>query len=232
MKTNEAIDFHDRRATQFDRKYTSSTAFMERFRVWIDLFRRHIKPEDQVMDLGCGAGIFSHYLAAAGCTVIGIDGSAAMIALCNQKKTAPAVRFVRQILPLAEPGDYNPQDVIIMSSLLEYIADADQLLDQARTLLRPNGLLFVSIPNKTSIYRRVERLLFRLTGQPRYVAYSRNSSTADAFTQQLISLGFEVVEMAYFSSHDPVSRIIKPFVARRYTNSLLVVVGRKNGLTT
>lgn len=227
MNSQSAIEFHNQIAAQFAQKYTSSTAFSERFRVWTDLFGQYIKPTDRVLDLGCGSGIFSHYLAQKGCQVLGIDGSQAMIDLCIQRKTSATVRYVQQSLPLADPSLYRHQDVVIMSSLLEYIEDIQQMLQQVNDLLRPTGLLIVSMPNALSIYRRAERILFWLTGYPRYYTYTHNRSTEVVFTQHLISKGFNVLETVYFSGHDPISRILKPLLARQYTNNLFVIVCRK-----
>ncbi len=229
MNENSAIDFHNQIAAQFARKYKSSPAFGERFRVWTDLFRQYIRPTDRVMDLGCGSGVFSHYLAQKGCQVLGIDGSRAMIDLCNQRKTARNVQYVQQSLPFADPGQYDQQDVVIMSSLLEYVAETELMLLQVKDLLKPNGLLIVSIPNALSIYRRAERILFWLTGYPTYFIHTRNRPTEATFRQQLTSRGFDLLETVYFSGHDPISRILKPFLVKQYINNLFVVVCRKRG---
>ena len=227
MSSKSAIDFHGEIAEQFDRRYESSIAFLERFNVWTNLLDQYVNPVDRVLDLGCGSGIFSNYLAEKGCIVTGIDGSEAMIALCNQKKTGVNVHYVVQSLPLSYPANYVPQDVVIMSSLLEYIPDMEQMLQQVRDLLKPNGLLIISIPNQLSLYRRVERRLFRLTGWPAYFAYIRHSSTEAIFSRHLSELGFDRIEATFFSSHDPISRLLKPFLTRQYVNNLFVGVYRK-----
>lgn len=227
MSSTAAIDFHGEIAQQFDRRYESSIAFLERFRVWTNLLDQYVNPIDRVLDLGCGSGIFSNYLAEIGCIVTGIDGSEAMIALCNQKKTVVNVRYIVQSLPLPNPMKYARQDVVIMSSLLEYMDDMGQMLQQVRDLLKPNGLLIVSIPNQLSLYRRLERRLFRLTGWPAYFAHIRNSSTEATFARHLSEVGFDKIETTFFSSHDPISRLLKPFLARQYVNNLFVGVYRK-----
>lgn len=227
MPVDNAIDFHNAIANQFDRKYESSAAFLQRFRVWTDLFDRYVKITGYVLDLGCGSGVFSQYLAEKGCRVIGIDGSAAMIALANQKKTSANVQYVRQTLPLADPTMYEQQDVVIMSSLLEYLNDTEQILQQVSNLLRPNGLFFVSMPNRLSLYRQIERILFQLTGYPAYFAHLRQRSTEVRFTRQLINSGFNVLQTVYFSSQDPVSRMLKPVLPKQYVNNLFVMVCRK-----
>ena len=232
MSGNSAIDFHDQIAAQFARKYDSSVAFGERFRVWTGLFRRYIRSTDHVIDLGCGSGIFSHYLAQKGCQVLGIDGSKAMIDLCNQKKISDNAQYRQQALPFTDPGQYNQHDAIIMSSLLEYIAEPALMLQQTNDLLKPNGLLIVSLPNALSIYRQTERMVFWLTGYPTYLIHTRNRSTEAAFGQQLTYSGFDIIETVYFSSHDPISRTLRSWLPKRYTNNLFVMVCKKRGAWT
>ncbi|MCC5613458.1 class I SAM-dependent methyltransferase, partial [Nostoc sp. CHAB 5834] len=116
-----AITFHNDIATQFDHKYESSAAFGERFRVWTDLFDRYIPPSHKVLDLGCGSGVFSDFLAKKGCIVTGVDGSEKMIAICRQKNTSATVSYIVQPLPFSKSDAYPEQDAIIASSVLEYM---------------------------------------------------------------------------------------------------------------
>ncbi|GAB3572198.1 hypothetical protein GCM10027578_31930 [Spirosoma luteolum] len=224
----DAIWFHDTIAARFDSRYEASRAFGERYRVWTALFDRYVAPTDHVLDLGCGSGIFSSYLAGRAASVTGVDGSAEMIRLCHQKPQAANLRYVQQRLPLADPAGFNGKDVVIASSLLEYIDDLPALLTQMHALLRPGGLLIVSMPNRTSGYRRLERHLFSLTGFPRYFAHIRHVATPDTFAQLLQRFEFEAIETAYFSSYDPLSRLLKPVAPRPYVNNLFVGVYRRS----
>lgn len=227
MNHKNAIDFHNDRALEFDNRYELSKAFQERFHVWTELFDRYITATDRVIDLGCGSGIFSNYLAQKGCVVTGIDGSEAMIALCKRKRTSTTAQFAVSILPLKTLTHFPVQDVVVMSSILEYLGDMAGMLEQARLLLKPNGLLLVSIPNRTSLYRNVERQVFRLLARPVYYRYIRNTATETTFNQQLVESGFTPVETIYFAGHDPISRVLKPFLAAPYVNNLLVGVFKK-----
>ncbi|WP_338875067.1 class I SAM-dependent methyltransferase [Spirosoma sp. SC4-14] len=225
--TTNAIDFHTEIATEFDQRYAVSKAFSERFAVWTRLFERYISPTDNVLDIGCGSGIFSHYLARKGCSVTGIDGSPEMIRLATQKQPLTTARFEVQALPLTNTTGYAGQDVVIASSLFEYIANMPALLQQVRLVLKTNGLFIVSMPNQTSFYRHLERFMFRLTGFPRYFSYIHNVSTVTNFNQQLGALGFDLVETEYFAGHDPVSRVLKFALPKKYVNNLFVGVYRK-----
>lgn len=227
MSHKNAIDFHNDRALEFDSRYGLSKAFKERFNIWTALFERYVTATDAVIDLGCGSGIFSNYLAQKGCVVTGIDGSEAMIALCRQKRTSPTAQFAVGTLPLKTITHFPAQDVVVMSSILEYLSDMNGMLEQAGQLLKPNGLLLVSIPNRRSLYRNVERQFFRLLARPAYFQYIRNTATETTFDRQLTEAGFTPVETGYFSGQDPISRVLKPFLAAPYVNNLLVGVFRK-----
>lgn len=222
-----AVAFHDGQARTFAERYTRSAAFQERFRVWTDLFARYVRPTDAVLDLGCGSGIFSRHLAEAGCTVTGIDGSAAMISLCNEQKTWPRMRFVTALLPLTNPDNFAPVDVILLSSVLEYVDDLPGMLRQTHNLLKPNGLLFVSMPNRQSLYRALERAMFRLTGKPAYYAHVRHIVTAQGFDRQVADAGFEPVDLVYFAGADAASRLLTWLLPPHRVNTLFVGVYRK-----
>ena len=227
VKKTNAIDFHNRIAARFNDKYQSSKTFRERFQVWTRLFEQYVKPADRVIDLGCGPGVFSNYLADKGCVVMGIDGSAAMIALCEQYKPSDQAHYIQASLPLDNPLRFAPQDVALLSSVLEYLTEPAEMLAQVNLILRLNGLLFVSIPNQQSVYRMIERVLFWLTKRPAYIMHSRCRMTQTALTNQLAGLGFERLETVYFSSLDPISRLLKPFFANRCVNNLVVGIYQK-----
>ena len=223
-----AIAFHNYIAAEFTRKYALSAAFQERFVIFTSLFNQYIAPGSQVMDLGSGAGVFSAYLAKKGCVVTGIDGSEAMIALADAKKTSGRVRYIVASLPLPDTTEFAPQDVILLSSVLEYVDDLSAMLNQVHTLLKSGGLLIASMPNRRSVYRRLERWLFRLTGLPRYFGHVRHTVTETAFTSQLASLGFDRVEIVYVSGQDPISRVLRLFLSSHYTCNLFVGLYRKS----
>lgn len=223
----QAIDYHSTIAEAFNDKYAVSPGFQERFRIWTSLFNQYISPGSRVLDLGCGSGVFSVYLGGQGCTVTGIDGSKQMIALCEQNRQSVNETYVIQTLPLDNTATYAPCDVVIASSLLEYLDDMPLMLRQAHLILKPTGLLIVSIPNRRSIWRRIERLAYAFTRRPTYFGHIRNVSDVPTFNRQLELLGFEVVDTRFFSSFDPVSRLLKAVLPPSFVNNLFVSVYRK-----
>jgi len=86
----------------------------------------------RVVDLGCGSGVLAAALCAAGSPVLGVDVSAAMVALA--RKRAPAARFrVASLLDVEIPAC---EAIAIVGEGLGYLRDA-RLGGGVARLLRP-----------------------------------------------------------------------------------------------
>jgi SAM-dependent methyltransferase len=98
-----------------------------------------------VLELGCGSGLLTRELTAAGHRVIATDASPAMLDLARSH--APDAEDIR---PLVLPGDVLPQAdaVVSVGHVLSYLPD-EHAIDQALTAiaraLRPGGLFAIDI---------------------------------------------------------------------------------------
>jgi ubiquinone/menaquinone biosynthesis C-methylase UbiE len=115
-------------------------------------FKRSVAPDDvrlralktsleplggrRVLDLGCGKGRFARPLAEAGAEVIGIDLSAAMLADADG---IARVRGSARRLPFAAASF----DAVIAVEVFEHLAAIDEVLSEARRVLRPGGVLAI-----------------------------------------------------------------------------------------
>jgi SAM-dependent methyltransferase len=118
------------------------------------------KQGGQVIDLGCGSGIWAAALLRAGYVVTGLDPSPAMLALARQ--VAPGARFVRAsaydydfptcdaVTALGEVLSYLPTGALAVPSL-------PRLFCRIAAALRPGGLfifdLIVTAPGAPMTYR-------------------------------------------------------------------------------
>jgi SAM-dependent methyltransferase len=101
--------------------------------------------EGIVLELGCGSGLLTRELTAAGHRVIATDASPAMLDLARGH--APAAEDIR---PLVLPGDPLPRAdaVVSVGHVLSYLPDEhaiDQALLAIARALRPGGLLAIDI---------------------------------------------------------------------------------------
>ena len=227
FQPNNAIDFHSDTAIEFDGKYEKSSQFQQRYEVWTTLFEQYIQPEMKVLDAGCGSGIFSIYLALKKCIVVGVDGSEKMIELCKKYSQAKnvTISFLQTILPFDNVDNFTKQDVILCSSVLEYIVDYEVVIQQFKQLLNPKGILIISMPNKDSWYRKMEKYIFKLTGKPPYYQYIHHVLTEEEFSKQLNYYGFELQKLTYYPNTTIFSRLLKlAGVNEKNTNTMFVGV--------
>jgi glycosyltransferase involved in cell wall biosynthesis/ubiquinone/menaquinone biosynthesis C-methylase UbiE len=227
LKLKNAIDFHSENAIEFDGKYEKSPQFQQRFEVWTTLFEKYLKSPMRVLDAGCGSGIFSIYLAQKNCIVTGIDGSEKMIELCKKYSQAKnlIISFQQAILPFENIDNFEKQDVILCSSVLEYIADYEIVIKQFKELLNSNGILIISMPNKDSWYRKVEKYIFKITGKPAYYQYIHHILTEKDFSKRLKYYGFELQQITYYPNTTIFSRLLKWVgVNEKNTNNMFVGV--------
>jgi len=230
----DAVGYHTDIAREFDAKYQTRPAFKERFEVWTKLLSRHIAPGANVMDVGCGTGVFSHYLGERGHAVLGVDGSPQMLALARERitaKTAGRVEFVEGRVPFDDhPGPFG---AIICSSVLEYVDELDATLEGFRERLLPGGILILSFPNGLSLYRFGERWVHRLTGRPAYLRHVKNPPQSPRlFGERLASASFDVLETQFYARPAPLLDPLHVGPMKPLVNNLFVMVCSRSAGTS
>lgn len=118
-----------------------------------DSFRRRFEPflarwlpasAPTVLDLGCGHGWLAGALAARGARVVGVDGSAELVA--RARADHPGLRFevgdLTAGLPAALTG---PFDVVVSHMVLMDLPVLDTVLADVASRLAPGGVLVASI---------------------------------------------------------------------------------------
>ena len=102
-----------------------------------------------VLDLACGEGYGSNLLAGTAKHVVGIDLDEQTVKHAKNKYIRSNLDFrIGSITEIPINGQ-RVFDVIVCFEALEHVDDHDRLLSEAKRLLAPGGLFFVSTPNKT-----------------------------------------------------------------------------------
>lgn len=110
------------------------------------MLRQSITDGAEVLDIGCGNGIISRSLGAAGFKVLGVDVSEKAIEKARSLNKFSNVRFeVRSAEQLVAGG--QQYEAIICSEVLEHLHQPDNLLKVLRQVLKENGVLIVTVPN-------------------------------------------------------------------------------------
>lgn len=225
-----AVEWHSHIADDFSGKYSGKPAFVERMKIWKDLIETTFSKEDRVVDLGCGGGQFS-VIAARSChSVLSVDGSPEMLELCKQQANDAGVEnveFQGADLNTFDSSSLQPCDGILLSSVVEYLDDLNGFLEKVSGALTEGGKVIISMPNKCSLYRLTETLVFKLSGRPTYRAFVKNMMSAKAFSNLLAEYSLEVKERRFYAPAPLLSRLFRSIGLRQFSDNLFVVVALK-----
>ena len=227
----DAAQFHDHLAEEWELKY-QRPAFKNRLHAFFSLLHGNDSATGKWLDAGCGTGILSRRLAERGCDVIGVDASPKMVEVAKRlARSGPvADKLSFHLIETIEKLDFSGSifDGIICSSVIEYVDEPVRTISEFAGLLKPKGLLLVSVPNKLSLLRLVTRTLGRgitkLTAKPwpSYFCMSKNEYSFDSFALLLDSKGFKVKSFIYFWHLWP------RWIGRtRFGGSLIIVLAEK-----
>jgi SAM-dependent methyltransferase len=121
----------------------------------VDFARLSIRPGDRVLDLGCGAGRHAFELYRRGARVVALDrdagelaGVTAMFAAMEEAGEVPAGASASAVRgdALTLPFPDGVFDAVVASEVLEHIVDDGRAIGELARVLRPGGVLAVTVP--------------------------------------------------------------------------------------
>jgi 2-polyprenyl-3-methyl-5-hydroxy-6-metoxy-1,4-benzoquinol methylase len=226
--SDDAITYHSGLSVSFKDKYNLIRRFKERKEIFVEKAISFVPRGTDILDLGCGPGVITSSLAAKGFRLTGVDGSLEMLMIARGKANSDCnVLFIQKKIPFNQ-GELNQQyDAVISSSLLEYLDDYDKTIIMVKELLKADGIFIASIPNKKSMYKKFERLIFRLIGKPLYLKYTKNHFTKEEFIFSVSDKGFVYLESEYFAIKGPLFRFLDLLLPPIWTNNMLICIFRK-----
>jgi SAM-dependent methyltransferase len=156
----------------------------QRERLVFDRFVSDIASERYALDVGCGTGLHTQWLAEKGFKTIGIDISSEMLRVARHKlgSLRHRVEFVQcDAVDLSGFGWQRFDVVTCLGSSLNHIANWDQFIGQVALVLRQGGVFVFSfdtilgvdtlwslleIPGSESLRRLLENTRCALRGRP------------------------------------------------------------------
>ena len=147
-----------------------------------------------VLELGCGTGKNTQWLADASADVTALDFSAGMLARAREQVTAKNVAFITHDLRNEWPVRSESVDVVVGNLVLEHIEDVATIFIEAARVLRKGGQLFLC---ELHPYRQLLGSQAHFTdpasGEAVPVVAYRHSTSE--FVNSALAAGFSLVEL-------------------------------------
>lgn len=166
--------------------------FRGRRRIFFDLLDRTLgvgpagapTPDRDILEIGCGPGGMLEPLSRYG-RVHAMDIAHDAMSYCRRRGFERVVTGSGLELPFAD-GSF---DMVAMFDAIEHIPNDHEVLAEVRRILRPGGLLFVSVPAYQFLYSQNDRLVHH---QRRY--------TRSEMRGKLVGAGFRPKKLTYFNA--------------------------------
>jgi ubiquinone/menaquinone biosynthesis C-methylase UbiE len=170
-------------------------------------------PGRVVLDVGAGSGTFSNLLEARGFDVTSTDVTEEALEVLRARVSGPVARADATALPFPDASF----DAVILGEVLEHVEDDRAALSEAARVLRPSGVLAISVPRNPAWF----------SGSDRWAGHFRRY-TREQLVDRVAGAGFEIVSCKPWGF--PISAlyhrtVFEWIVARRATSSAPIRAG-------
>jgi trans-aconitate 2-methyltransferase len=178
--------------------------------------RLELRGDEDVLDAGCGSGRVTGLLLARlpQGHLVGIDGSASMVAMARE---ALGDRAEIREGDLADLDLHVEFDLVYSNAVFHWVPDHENLFRRLFTALRPDGRLVAQCGGHGNVASLV-KVIAEVGAQPHYAEHfanmssSLNFATAEETESRLLAAGFEDVS-CWLQRKDTRPAEPKPFLA-------------------
>ena len=163
---------------------------------------------ERVLDLGCGDGVLTAKLAAMGCVVVGVDGSAAQVE-ATKKLGVEAYTADGERLNFD-----NEFDAVFSNAALHWMRNPDAVIDGVWRALRPGGR-FVAEMGGYGCVETIKRALIQALnrrGIDGEAASPWYFPTVEDYSARLSKRGFTISSIALIPRPTPLPGDITPWL--------------------
>ena len=249
LAANDVRTLFNHKARGWRSKYGSRGTLSSRVEQFAARLAGLCLPPAGILDFGCGTGEIAAAIDRMGYQVTACDFAEEMIAVARSNYSETAVKWVRlesdwKLLPFAD-GSF---DGIVASSVFEYLDDLPRVSEELFRVLRPEGVLLLTVPNPHNVVRKIEarlramllmdrssRLLRRVQRLDSYATYlrlSRNRFEAQGWQSVLSVAHFAPLEEREFSPEAWQGQSHAPLVLLAVKRMAVVESGQRDAEAT
>ncbi|MFZ2153289.1 MAG: methyltransferase domain-containing protein [Microgenomates group bacterium] len=179
------------------KNYSEDKDFEERLQKYKMLELEEVVRGKRMLDVGCGIGKTTKYLAHFFDEVVGIDGSKDKINKARKLNHHPNIKYILTMI-----DNYLPSrnfDTIVCTNVLEHMPDPATFLNKIKSWLVEGGRLIVTVPNARAFHKLlgvkmgVTNDLFKLTeadvGKGHFIVFDRK-----ILEDFIVRSGFKIIK--------------------------------------
>ncbi|USK32227.1 class I SAM-dependent methyltransferase [Bacillus sp. F19] len=129
----------------------------------VSFFTKYVKPEAEVIDIGCGDGYGSFLLMKEGLKVTGVDLSPEMIKLAKKHEEEGKLTFIQANM-MELPFEDDKADALLTINCIEWTENPLAALNELKRVVKTDGYLCIAILGPTAHPRT--NSFDRLYGKP------------------------------------------------------------------
>ncbi len=148
----QEIDFFDNLADEHEYNVFTDIANQKIIDTAVRLLK--VSPGAQIIDLGCGSGVFTQMLQNRGFQCVGLDLSKKL--LMRGKKQMAVIDFLQSDVE-ALPFQDNSVDVVMLSCLVHHLPDPTHCAKEVFRVLKPQGRFVAFDPNRLNPFMYLYR---------------------------------------------------------------------------
>ncbi len=224
----DVFEFHSEIHSSFDNDYRVKKTRRQRLAIWESFILKYSNKEFHALDAGSGSGVLTRILSTNNRSVVGVDASKKMYELSvansnDQKYSNINYKNCR----LEDFENENKFDLIICSSVLEYVENINDIIGMFSNLMNENGKLIFSLPNGKSIYRKIEGISSKLFDKPDYFKFLINIKSIDQTEELIKKFDFKIIESHFYGEKYFESLLNKYFSSIKYFYHNYLIVLKK-----
>ena len=147
---------------------------------------------NSILEIGCGTGKNTVFLAQIGDSVHALDFSQGMIEKAKAKVGAQNVRFSMTDITKRWPGNDSEFDLVVCSLVLEHIADLAFIFSEATRVLQNKGIFFI---NELHPFKQYEGSKARFYREDETIEVDAFVHHISEFTNAAIANGLSLVNL-------------------------------------
>lgn len=195
---------------------------MPDLRAIIDAGMRHLpkpRPDQRLLDVGCGNGGFLLRARSAGWDVVGVDFDPKAVETAREKGLNVFLGGI-EVFVDAEESQF---DVITLSHVIEHVHDPNYMLRECFRLIKPGGYLWIETPILNAEGHRLYGENWRGLEPPRHIVifteYSLRYALCNAGFKQIDTMPYRPMCKQMFSASEAIAEKRNPWKAVRLSRS-------------